>query len=57
MIEIRSCFGDWEEVDEKTAKQHVRTLLKYITIMPKEQKIKHIEANRLRGITVKELFE
>lgn len=57
MIEIKSLFTDWHEVDEKTAKQYIRALIKGITIMTKDQKIKYIEANRLRGITVKELLE
>ena len=57
MIEIRSFFTDWHEVDEKTAKQYVRTLLKGITALSMKERIKYIEENRLRGITIKELLE
>lgn len=57
MIEIKSLFYGWKEVDKETAKNFTKGLLNGITTMALDEKIKYIENNRLRGITVKELLE
>lgn len=57
MIEIKGLFYGWKEVDKETAKKFVEGLLNGITTMALDEKIKYIENNRLRGITVKELLE
>ena len=57
MIEIRTMFKDWHEVDRETAKLYVRELLHMITAIPSEEVIPYIEHNKLKGITVKELLD
>ena len=52
MIEIKSYFTDWHEVDKETAKKYVMNRLKNMTY---SKKIDYINKKFLRGITVEEL--
>ena len=56
-IEIKSLFTDWHEVSREQAKDYVRFLLSNITTKGNEELEQYIEKNKLRGITIKELFE
>lgn len=56
-IEIKGLFTDWHEVSKQQAKEYVRFLLKNITTMEGKELENYIEQNKLRGITIKELFE
>lgn len=56
-IEIKSLFSNFHEVDKKTARKYVKGLLERITTMSKQEAIYYIEKTKLRGISVKELFE
>ena len=56
MIEIRTNFKDWHEVDRETAKKYAKDLLHMITAIPSKEIIPYIEQNKIRGITVKELL-
>jgi len=56
MIEIKTTFQDWKEVDAETARDFITSLKKRITNMPESKKNNYINENRLRGITVEELL-
>ena len=56
MIEIKSFFTDWHEVDREQAKEFVKNFMNGATALPCAKKVEYVEENRLRGITVKELF-
>ena len=56
-IQIKSIFTDWHEVSKKQAKKYVKFLLTHITTKENEELIKYIEENKIRGITINELFE
>ena len=57
MIEIRGFFSDWHEVSKEQAKEYVSDIMKRMTALKKSEQIAFVEEKRLRGITVKELFE
>lgn len=57
MIQIKSFFTDWQEVDKETAKRFVKGIMQGATAINYNEKIKYIEDKKLRGITVKELLE
>lgn len=56
-IEIKSLFTDWHEVSREQAKDYVKFLLSNITTKKNKELVQYIESNKLRGITIKELFE
>ena len=56
-IEIKSIYTDWHEVSREQAKDYVKFLLSNITTKKNKELVQYIESNKLRGITVKELFE
>lgn len=56
MIEIKTFFKDWEEVDEEYARAYITCIMPKMTAMKEDEKIEWIESKRLRGITVKELL-
>lgn len=55
MIEIKSYYTDWHEVNEEVARRYVRWLMKNLPMVRKADKKPWIEKNRLRGITIDEL--
>jgi len=57
MIQIYSILTGWKEVDETKARKFVNNLLRTIVTMSNDNKIHYIEKHRLRGTTVKKLFE
>ena len=57
MIEIRGFFTDWHEVDEENAREYISKIMKMMIALKKSEQIAFVEEKRLRGITVKELFE
>jgi len=57
MIQIYSILAGWKEVDETKARKFVNNLLRTIVTMSNENKIHYIEKHRLKGTTVKQLFE
>lgn len=57
MIEIRGFFTDWHEVDKEKAREYISKIMKMMIAMKKSEQIAFVEEKRLRGITVKELFE
>lgn len=56
-IEIKSLFTDWHEVSKQQAKDYVKFLLSNITTKKNKELIQYIESQKLRGITIKELFK
>lgn len=56
-IEIKAIYGDWKRVGFKKAKEFVDFLLDNLTAIPKKEKIKYINENKIRGITVEKLYE
>lgn len=56
-IEIKSLFTDWHEVSREQAKDYVKFLLGNITTKKNKELIQYIESQKLRGITIKELFK
>lgn len=56
MIEIKPVISDWKTVDVETAINFVSTVRKSITNIREEEKDKYIDENRLRGVTVEELY-
>lgn len=57
MIEIKSFFQDWKEVDEKQAKIFIQHIKSGIHNIPENEKDEFIEKRYLRGISVKELLK
>ena len=55
MIEIKPLFGDWQEVPIEKAREYI-VLIERMMLSKKEERIKYIEENRLRGISYKELM-
>jgi hypothetical protein len=58
-IEIKTALTDFHEVNRERARHYVKYLIRegLPKIRGTEDKIKYIEANRLRGITVEELLD
>lgn len=56
MIEIKPVISGWKVVDVETAIKFVSTVRKSITNIREEEKDKYINENRLRGVTVEELY-
>lgn len=58
MIEIKSFFGDWQEVSQEKAMDYIRHMMQGITTTSDpSKKAEFIDGKHLRGITVEELFE
>lgn len=55
MIEIKSWFTDWHEVNKEQAIKFVKVLLNGMLIS-RDKKYDYIEKNHLRGISIKELL-
>ena len=55
-IEIKSPFTDWHEVSIEQARKYVQTNMNTITAMSGVRKVKFINDNLIRGITVEELL-
>lgn len=56
MIEIKSFFQDWKEVDKEQAKKFIKHIKSGIHNIPESKKDEFIEKRYLRGISVKELL-
>jgi len=56
MIEIKSLFSDWHEVTEEQAKKYVLWFIKHSPGVKDKEKIEYIHKNKLRGVTIQELF-
>lgn len=57
MIQIKGIFSGWREVDKSFAKEYIKSLLeRIVAIRGIDAKIKYINDNRLKGITVEELL-
>ena len=58
-IEIKTALKDFHEVDITQARHYVKYLIRegLPKIRGTEDKVKYIEANRLRGITVEKLLD
>lgn len=56
MIEWKTTFYGWKEVTPEQAKRLVANAVSN-SAMDREKLIQHINKNRLRGITVEELFK
>ena len=57
MIEIRGFITDWHEVSKEQARGYISDVMKRMTALKKSEQIAFVGDKRLRGITVKELFE
>lgn len=55
MIEIRSHFTSWHNVDVTIARKYVNYLMSHITNIPLSERKQYIEVNYLKGVTVDEL--
>lgn len=55
MIEIKTIFSDWKEVDKERAKNYVLWLKSSLQNVKDDEKIPYIEKYILRGIKVLEL--
>lgn len=55
MIEIRSHFMLWHNVDLTVAKKYVNYLMEHITNIPLSERKQYIEVNYLKGVTINEL--
>lgn len=57
MIQIRSLYSGWKEVEKEDAVSFTKYLMANLpAIQEKENKIKYINDYRLRGATVEELL-
>lgn len=56
-IEIKAIYSEWKSVGYRQAKQFVDFLLDNLTAIPENEKIKYINENKIRGITVEKLYE
>lgn len=55
MIQIKTYFSDWKEVDRETAITFIKHCKDGATNIPEDKIIEYIEQNRLRGIKVLDL--
>lgn len=56
MIEIKSLFSEWHEVDVEKAISYVNTIKKGMINIKENEKNEYINKKRLRGTTVEELL-
>ena len=56
MIEIKTRFSEWKVVDAETALRFITAVREGLTNIPEGDKDKYINENRLRGVTVEELY-
>ena len=56
MIEIKTFFNDWYEVNKEQAEAYIKQIMKGMTNLKEADKVKFVEEKRLRGITVEELL-
>jgi len=56
-IYIKGVFTEWQEVTPVQAFNYMQLIKPRFTAMNEEEKNKHVNKNRLKGITVEELEE
>ena len=57
MIEVKAFYSGWHEVNKDQAQRFVSHLISgMVSVKGDENKVKLVEQEYLRGITVKELF-
>ena len=57
LCQKKKIFNDWHEVSKEQAREYISDIMKRMPALKKSEQIAFVEEKRLRGITVKELFE
>jgi hypothetical protein len=53
---MKALFGGWQKATKEQAKNYISFLRKNITAMPSHLKDEYIFSERIRGITIEDLF-